>query len=487
MILPAICAGAAFTVLADWTDAKGLREELGELYAEVEAIAQVAEQEGRPLSKEDEQRIDKILGSGEPGDEDHVPGLVHKKQSQIDRQEKIESARNRITEGARGRATVPPQGGQDDDADEGGGGIIDRVRVPVNVVRPKLQAVKSHATAEENYRAAYAIGQFGLAMINQRAASIEWCQDHGLIKGGLTEGTPADGGYLVPSELANSIIYVRDMHGVFRKEARVVPMMSDTKDVAVQTSGLAYTFTAEGIAHTESKPVFSNVALVAKKPSCIAKFSDELGEDAIVEIGDMLARDLGEALAKAEDDCGFIGDGTATYGSMTGVSNALTGLKGLLTAGTPKSDFSDVTNAHFRNMIKQIPGRYRKGCRWYCNETVFDAAMGPILDAAGGNTIRELENGEKRIMFKGYPFVPVASMPEAEDLTTGDRPIVFGNLRAGALLGDRRRISIKKSEERYFETDETAIKGSSRFHAKVHAVGSASKTGAFTVMQVLAV
>jgi HK97 family phage major capsid protein len=155
----------------------------------------------------------------------------------------------------------------------------------------------------------------------------------------------------------------------------------------------------------------------------------------------------------------------------------------LLVTGTT-ANFANVSNAHFRSMVAAVPGKYRMGAKWYCNATVFDAAMGPVLDAAGGNNYMDMANGASQTMFKGYPVVFVPSMIEAEDCVATSKPIIFGNVRAAAKLGDRRQVRIAQSEHRYFETDEIAVKGTSRFHAKVHAVGTAGQTGAYTVMQV---
>lgn len=488
MIFPAACMAILPYVLNDWQDSKALREQLGTLVAESEAIVKIAQEEKRDLTAEEEKRIDAILGSGTQGEDGFKAGLVHATEAKIKRIENVEKVRDQIA-GSIGRpgSDAGRQLAQQETPDAtAGDGIIARVRVPASVSRPQLRAHKVHASREENQRAAYALGQFALARIANHGPAQNWCTEHGVITNldGMSGGTPADGGYLVPSELDSAITYVRDMHGVFRKEAKRVPMTSDTKDHAVKTSGLPYSFVAEGVAPGSlGKQVYANVSLVAKKVTTIAKWTSEVGEDAIIAIGDDLAMDLGEAFALAEDDCGFIADASAAYGSHSGITNAMVGLLGdyLLPAGM--TTLEAITNAEFRKIISMVPGKYRKGCKWYCNSTVYDAALAPILDAAGGNTQGDLEGGPGRLRFKGYDVVETQVLPDAVDVVAGLRFLIFGNLQAGAVFGTRREIRISRSEHVYWTTDEEAIKGTQRFNTKIHAVGTAGATGAFLVVR----
>ena len=55
----------------------------------------------------------------------------------------------------------------------------------------------------------------------------------------------------------------------------------------------------------------------------LTKYSNELNEDAVLNIGDDLAGEIAYAFALKEDQCGFLGDGTSTYGGIVGVTTAL--------------------------------------------------------------------------------------------------------------------------------------------------------------------
>ena len=52
--------------------------------------------------------------------------------------------------------------------------------------------------------------------------------------------------------------------------------------------------------------------------------------------------------------------------------------------------------------------------------------------------------------------------------------IILANLRQGVLLGDRRQISIKMSDQYAFNTDQLAIRGTERISINVHSIGDTS-------------
>jgi HK97 family phage major capsid protein len=60
-------------------------------------------------------------------------------------------------------------------------------------------------------------------------------------------------GFLVPTEMMDSIIDLREEFGVFRQNAQLVPMSSDTLDWPRRSGGLTAYFTAENTAATESR------------------------------------------------------------------------------------------------------------------------------------------------------------------------------------------------------------------------------------------
>jgi HK97 family phage major capsid protein len=76
-------------------------------------------------------------------------------------------------------------------------------------------------------------------------------------------------------------------------------MGRDTISTPKLVSGLTMYFTGEGVAPTQSQPVWTNVRLTAKKASVLTLYSSELDEDAVVSIGDILTGEIAYAYASA--------------------------------------------------------------------------------------------------------------------------------------------------------------------------------------------
>ena len=63
------------------------------------------------------------------------------------------------------------------------------------------------------------------------------------------------------------------------------------------------------------------------KLAILARASSELFEDSAPDLGEFLTSEIGYAFATKEDDCGFNGDGTSTYGGMTGLQRKTDGVE----------------------------------------------------------------------------------------------------------------------------------------------------------------
>src|ERR1700741_5007848 len=79
-------------------------------------------------------------------------------------------------------------------------------------------------------------GQWLLATIYGNEKASAWCKANGvpLVKA-AGEGIGSTGGFLVPAELSNAILDIRDSFGAFRRRARLVPMASDNTTVPRHT------------------------------------------------------------------------------------------------------------------------------------------------------------------------------------------------------------------------------------------------------------
>lgn len=297
--------------------------------------------------------------------------------------------------------------------------------------------------------------------------------------------------YSVPEQFGQDLIDLREMYGVARRVFRMLPMTSDTRTDPRRTGGLTANFEGEGDAGSESTKSWDQVRLTAKKLMVLARYSSELNEDSVISIGDDLAGEISYAFANKEDDCGFNGDGTSTYGGILGVRDRLknVGTAGLVTQASGNT-LGAITLADFGKVVGKLPQYADTSmAAWICHRTFYYEVMETLLLAQGGVTAQETRASTRnpRPIFLGYPVEFSQVYPSATATST-----VFctlGDHSRGASFGDRRSESIAFSEhatvggENVFERDQIAIRGTERFDINVHDVGDASNAGPIVGLQ----
>jgi len=333
--------------------------------------------------------------------------------------------------------------------------------------------------------AAWKFGTWCLAAMGH-APSQAHCKSHGLSlirTKGHTEGVNSAGGFLVPEEFENEIITLREQYGVFRRNARVVPMAGDTKHIPKRTSTLNAYFVGEAAAITESQQVFDNVQLVAKKLGVLTTVSSELNEDAVVNIGDDVANEIAYAFSLKEDDCGFNGDGTSTYGGIVGLSAALTDATYQVSDGGATA-YSGVTLAELAAGLRKLPAwaGQRNNIKVFCSKNAYHAIFERLALGAGGNNATDIANGLTQPRWYGYPVEFAQVIPVTE--TGGATFAYIGDLQQACIFGDRRANSIAFSDSALnaFEQDEIAVRGTQRFDIVCANVGGSSAFGAMVKM-----
>ncbi len=341
-----------------------------------------------------------------------------------------------------------------------------------------LQAFRG-ADAESR---AYRSGMWARAVLFNDSKAQNWCQTRGIfdqnLRNALAEGNNPSGGYLVPEEFSQAIIDLREVYGVFRKNARVIPMGRDTLLIPRYLSGLTTYFVGEGQTITDSTPQFNQVRLTAKKLAALCIMSTEVAEDAIINLGDWLARDMAYQFALKEDQCGFLGDGTSTYGGIVGVAqklNAAGGLAGAVVAATGHDTFEEIDAADLTAVMAKLPAYARPNAKWYVSASGHDLLFGRLMIGAGGNTIQTIGQGYQPT-YLGAPVVLTQVLPFSGD-QSGNVMVLFGDLSLAATMGDRRDLTLMTTEHRYFETDQIAIRGTERFDINVHDVGTTTAAG----------
>lgn len=354
---------------------------------------------------------------------------------------------------------------------------------PAQVVRrTQLKSFKGENAELEAVRS----GHFLNAVLFRNEYSVAFCKEHGInIKRAHSESDNETGGFLVPHEFENTIIDLRVQFGVARQYANVVPMASDSKSRPRRKGGLtAYPIGARGASRrlTESKKDWDRVNLLAKKWGVLAKYEEELSEDAVIGIADDLASEIAYAFSEVEDDCFFNGDGTSDFHGITGIIPKLQGLHGTASyiAGIQIASgnaWSEIVLADILGMVGKLPQFARNSGQiaWFCSNEFWATVLVRIAASLGGTALAQLQD-EIAPRFLGKPVVLAEKMAHVE--ANSQIPLLYGNPSQGVMMGDRRGITVKMtdSNDTDFEEDLMAIKGTERFDINVHDVGNASAT-----------
>src|SRR5262249_14319950 len=108
----------------------------------------------------------------------------------------------------------------------------------------------------------------------------------------------------------------------------------------------------------------------------------------------------------------------------------------------------------------------------------FSAVFRRLATGLGGNTIQTLSQ-EMAYSFLGKPIVISQKLP-AQGTVTGQIVAYYGDLSKAVIFGDRRQMVIKRSDERYLDTDQIGVMGTERLDIVVHDVGSTTAAGEVT-------
>lgn len=353
-----------------------------------------------------------------------------------------------------------------------------QIRLPAQARKrfAKLKAFKGE-NAEEN---AYRVGQWIRGVIFGDSEAKQWCRDNGMkIERAMGEATNIGGGALVPTEMMNAIIDLREEFGVFRQWAQLVPMASDTLTWPRRVGGLTAYFTPENTAGTESQGQWDNINLVAKKLMVLTRLSTELEEDAIVSVADLMTREIAYAFATKEDQCGFNGDGSLTYGGIRGVTNLLIDGNhnaGKVAATSGHNLLSEVDAIDITALMGTLPKYAHARAKFYCSQMCFATVFERLIATAGGNSVSTLD-GEIQYRYLGFPIVISQTLPATAGTLANVIMFLFGDLELAAAIGERRVATIRRSEDAFFTSDQIGILGTERVDINVHDLGDNTNAG----------
>jgi HK97 family phage major capsid protein len=350
-----------------------------------------------------------------------------------------------------------------------------------------LKHIDVYESRQKNEELAYKFAQWAFTVFTPpdyeiHIKALRFCRDNGIkaLDGQVNVG----GGALVPPEFDKLIVRLIENFGVFRANAKVRLMKSDQRTFPRRTGGVTTAWLGQGDGITASQPAYDSINLVAKKLGAITVASSEIDEDSALALADELAFEMGYAFATAEDAAGFVGDGSPTFGGITGIATKLRGLDATIAniAGLKVSAggnaFSEFLLQDWIDTAALLPA-YADNPKtaWYVHRSVYFSAMlrAALLTTAGvpvGGIVSTGADG--RPVFLGYPVNFTQAMPKVD--ANSQIAALLGDLSLACTLGDRRKRAIFIDPYTLSGSDSIQYRGIERVDCVTNDVGNASGT-----------
>lgn len=345
-------------------------------------------------------------------------------------------------------------------------------------------------TGPHALRDAYRASKWAEGYIFDRPEARQWCTANAVVgyneKRVMVEAVGASGGALVPTEMEQAIINIRNKYGMARQECRQIDMGSDTMEIPRRTGGLTAYFPSETTATSASDTAWDTVTLTAQEVSCLTRVSKNLAEDSIISIADMLADEVGQAFAAKEDACLVDGDGTNTYGGMVGFRTRMSLASGNAGAYIQATANDDQWGEYIIGDIVQVPGilpeHSQANAKWYMSRICWGQTFVRLAAAVGGSSLQSYTNEPVNLGYLGYPVKLYAAMPSATTAYNDVIVFIFGDLSRSTTMGTRRGMSLEVDRSRYLEYRQLGVIGTERFHIVNHDCGTATAAGCIVGM-----
>jgi HK97 family phage major capsid protein len=257
------------------------------------------------------------------------------------------------------------------------------------------------------------------------------------------------GGYLIPSLLLAEINRFVISGGVARREFRYLPFAGagNARYIPTLLTDVTVGWVDEGEEKPKTKPIIGRVQQTLKKLAAMVILTEEIIEDAVIDLVSLCSQLIGEAIA-AEEDNQFFSGASAPW---TGIINDPNVVVAALAPGVGPVDMRpEVLLA----LTIAIPEGAVPGAKFYMNRQIWAAICARRADAVsandtkGGYLIQQPSQGSPGSIW-GFPVVLVEAMPSLTDLGYGEDPdpdlpfLIFGNLQKCVVYGDKQGLRVR--------------------------------------------
>ena len=269
----------------------------------------------------------------------------------------------------------------------------------------------------------------------------------------INTGTPADGGYTVPSILANQIYDILNENSVMRQLATVITVDSPDYSQVVNLKGTGVEIVTEtGTRNTTATPTFAQVKPSWVELNALEPVTLRALEDSAFDLESLVIRDAAEAIALKEDELFFTGDdNTASSGEPKGLlayTMAATadktrafGTFQTIKTGTAGAFAATAGADVFFDVIAKMNSGYLANAKWVANRQTI-AEIRKLKDSEGRYLFVPSLVANTPSTFIGYDVIAADNMP---DIAADSLSVAFGDFKRGCVVTDRIGVTMLRN------------------------------------------
>lgn len=250
------------------------------------------------------------------------------------------------------------------------------------------------------------------------------------------------------------------LYAAVRKE----PLGGATHAIPVQKNKIGKFVNIKEFAnYTKQNADYDQIKLEANKYGALVVISEE----ALADTGYSLEADVREQIEEgyAATIEGLIVHGDSAVGvhGLESISDADGAIK------VTQKTAGKITIEEIEAIYKALPRKYRRKATWVFNDETAQA-LAALKDGQGRPLLYNSLNGEPfgdGSLLLGRPVIVTDEMAgTAASGATGNKVIFFGDLERALVVGPRKSLTIKKSEEAGFLNDTVVLKANTRLDIK---------------------
>ena len=236
------------------------------------------------------------------------------------------------------------------------------------------------------------------------------------------EGTASEGGNIVPNDFLAEIIRKRDEISIPRAAgARLIRTSRDVIDIPYEDASMTdFVLTNEEASYNENESTFGNASVTLYKYTKVIKISEELVDDEAANLDSFLSDAFGRAWGITENGITLVGTGSSQpQGVFVGGS-----------VGYTFADTDSITAVEIAPLYWSLGEPYHEGAVWITR----GAHLGELQALTGNNfqLVGTPPGGD--LLQSSLWGKPVFLSDKVAAMTTGQKPLLFGNFNFYALV-----------------------------------------------------